>query len=169
MELLPAFASLGLTEKTLEALQRKGFEEPTEIQSACIPLLLREGTEVVGQAQTGTGKTAAFALPIIETADEYSKSVQALILAPTRELALQVSEEIKSLKGDRKIEIAPIYGGASMENQLRKLKKGVQIVVGTPGRILDHIRRGSLKLDNLEFMVLDEADEMLDMGFIEDI
>lgn len=169
MELLPAFASLGLTQKTLEALHKKGFEEPSEIQSACIPLLLREGTEVVGQAQTGTGKTAAFALPIIETADENSKSVQALILAPTRELALQVSEEINSLKGDRRLEIAPIYGGASMENQLRKLRKGVQIVVGTPGRILDHIRRGSLKLDNLEFMVLDEADEMLDMGFIEDI
>ncbi|MBO5770655.1 MAG: DEAD/DEAH box helicase [Spirochaetales bacterium] len=169
MELLPAFASLGLTAKTLEALHKKGFEEPTEIQSACIPLLLKEGTEVVGQAQTGTGKTAAFALPIIETVDEYSKNVQALILAPTRELALQVSEEINSIKGERRIEIAPIYGGASMENQLRKLKKGVQIVVGTPGRILDHIRRGSLKLDDLEFMVLDEADEMLDMGFIEDI
>ena len=169
MELLPAFASLGLSYRTLEALEKKGFEEPTEIQSACIPLLLNEGTEVVGQAQTGTGKTAAFALPIIETVDEHSKSVQALILAPTRELALQVSEEINSLKGERKLEIAPIYGGASMENQLRKLKKGVQIVVGTPGRILDHIRRGSLKLEELEFMVLDEADEMLDMGFIEDI
>ena len=169
MDLLPAFASLGLSEETLGALKMKGFEEPTEIQKACIPLLLKEGTEVVGQAQTGTGKTAAFSLPIIETVDENRKDVQALILAPTRELALQVSEEINSLKGKRKLEIAPIYGGASMENQLRKLRKGVQIVVGTPGRILDHIRRGSLKLDELEFMVLDEADEMLDMGFIEDI
>lgn len=169
MDLLPAFASLGLSEETLRALEMKGFEEPTEIQKACIPLLLKEGTEVVGQAQTGTGKTAAFALPIIETVNTKSKDVQALILAPTRELALQVSEEVNSLKGKRNLEIAPIYGGASMENQLRKLRKGVQIVVGTPGRILDHIRRGSLKLENLEFMVLDEADEMLDMGFIEDI
>ncbi len=169
MDILPAFAELGLSEKTLKALAEKGFEEPTEIQKACIPLLMEKGTEVVGQAQTGTGKTAAFALPIIETISEKSKNVEALILAPTRELALQVSEEINSLKGDRALEVAPIYGGASMENQLRKLKKGVQIVVGTPGRILDHIRRGTLKLSNLEFMVLDEADEMLDMGFIEDI
>ena len=169
MDILPAFAELGLSEKTLSALERKGFEEPTEIQKACIPLLLQPGTEVVGQAQTGTGKTAAFALPIIETVSDKSKAVEALILAPTRELALQVSEEINSLKGDRNLEIAPIYGGASMENQLRKLRKGVQIVVGTPGRILDHIRRGTLKLDSLEFMVLGEADEMLDMGFIEDI
>ena len=163
------FESLGLGERTLKAVKAKGFEEPSEIQAACIPLLLKEGTEVVGQAQTGTGKTAAFALPILETVDEEKKSVQALILTPTRELALQVSEEINSLKGDRKTEVTPIYGGASMEIQLRKHKRGVQIVVGTPGRILDHIKRGTLDLSNLVFMVLDEADEMLDMGFIEDI
>ena len=163
------FESLGLGERTLKAVKAKGFEEPSEIQAACIPLLLKEGTEVVGQAQTGTGKTAAFALPILETVDEEKKSVQALILTPTRELALQVSEEINSLKGDRKTEVTPIYGGASMEIQLRKLKRGVQIVVGTPGRILDHIKRGTLDLSNLVFMVLDEADEKLDMGFIEDI
>ena len=163
------FESLGLGERTLKAVKAKGFEEPSEIQAACIPLLLKEGTEVVGQAQTGTGKTAAFALPILETVDEEKKSVQALILTPTRELALQVSEEINSLKGDRKTEVTPIYGGASMEIQLRKLKRGVQIVVGTPGRILDHIKRGTLDLSNLVFMGLDEADEMLDMGFIEDI
>ena len=163
------FESLGLGERTLKAVKAKGFEEPSEIQAACIPLLLKEGTEVVGQAQTGTGKTAAFALPILETVDEEKKSVQALILTPTRELALQVSDEINSLKGDRKTEVTPIYGGASMEIQLRKLKRGVQIVVGTPGRILDHIKRGTLDLSNLVFMVLDEADEMLDMGFIEDI
>ena len=163
------FESLGLGERTLKAVKAKGFEEPSEIQAACIPLLLKEGTEVVGQAQTGTGKTAAFALPILETVDEEKKSVQALILTPTRELALQVSEEINSLKGDRKTEVTPIYGGASMEIQLRKLRRGVQIVVGTPGRILDHIKRGTLDLSNLVFMVLDEADEMLDMGFIEDI
>lgn len=169
MEDLKDFRDLGLSEKTIDALRKKGFEEPTEIQKKTIPLLLTEGTEVVGQAQTGTGKTAAFALPIIETVSEENKNVQALILCPTRELALQVAEEINSLKGDRKLEIIPIYGGASMEVQLRRLRRGVQIVVGTPGRILDHINRGSLKLDDLEFMVLDEADEMLDMGFIEDI
>ena len=163
------FQSLGLGERTLAAVKEKGFEEPSEIQAACIPLLLKKGTEVVGQAQTGTGKTAAFALPVLETVDEEDKSVQALILAPTRELALQVSEEINSLKGDRKTEVTPIYGGASMEIQLKKLKRGVQIVVGTPGRVLDHIKRGTLDLSKLEFMILDEADEMLDMGFIEDI
>ncbi len=168
-ELLPGFRALGLTEPTLKALKEKGFEEPTEIQKLAIPRLLEEGTEIVGQAQTGTGKTAAFALPILETIDPASSDVQALILVPTRELAGQVAEEIGSLRGERNLEVTPIYGGASMEAQLKKLKKGVQIVVGTPGRILDHIRRGSLRLEALRFMVLDEADEMLDMGFIDDI
>ncbi len=169
MEILPSFASLGLNDELQKALKEKGFEEPTEIQRECIPLLLNAGTEVIGQAQTGTGKTAAFGLPILQTINPASRNVEALILTPTRELALQVSEEINSFNKNRKIEIAPIYGGTSMENQLRKLKKGVQIVVGTPGRILDHIRRGSLDLSHLEFMVLDEADEMLDMGFLDDI
>ena len=168
-ELLPGFRALGLTEPTLKALKEKGFEEPTEIQKMAIPRLLEEDTEIVGQAQTGTGKTAAFALPILETIDPASSAVQALILVPTRELAGQVAEEIGSLRGERKLEVVPIYGGASMEAQLKKLKKGIQIVVGTPGRILDHIRRGSLRLESLRFMVLDEADEMLDMGFIDDI
>ena len=165
---LEEFRELGLTDKSIEALKSKGFEEPTEIQRRAIPLLLKEGTEIVGQAQTGTGKTAAFALPILETVKENGK-VQALILAPTRELASQVSEEMSSLRGERRLEIAPIYGGASMSQQLRKLKRGVEIVVGTPGRILDHISRSSLILSELEFLVLDEADEMLDMGFIDDI
>lgn len=163
------FRELGLSEKTLNAIEKKGFEEPTEIQALCIPLLLKEGTEVLGQAETGTGKTAAFALPIIETVKSNDKSVQALILTPTRELALQTAEEINSLSAEMNIECTPIYGGASMENQIRKLKKGVQIVVGTPGRILDHIKRKTLSLTSLIFTVLDEADEMLDMGFIEDI
>ncbi len=163
------FEELGLGESTLIAIRNKGFEEPSEIQKLCIPLLLKEGTEIIGQAETGTGKTAAFALPIIETVDEKSKAVQALILTPTRELALQTAEEINSLKGDKKLECTPIYGGASMENQIHRLKKGVQIAVGTPGRILDHIKRKTLDLSSLTFMVLDEADEMLDMGFIEDI
>ena len=169
MENLEEFKKLGLSDKTIEALKAKGFEEPTEIQRLCIPLLLEENTEVIGQAQTGTGKTAAFALPIIETLNGGAKVPEALILCPTRELAIQVSEEIISLKGEKKIEVAPVYGGASMENQLKRLRKGVDVVVGTPGRVLDHIKRGTLKLDALKFAVLDEADEMLDMGFIEDI
>lgn len=163
------FKDLGLSEETLLAIKAKGFEEPSEIQRKCIPLLLKEGTEVIGQAQTGTGKTAAFALPILETIDSEKKEVQALVLTPTRELALQVAQEINSLRGSRKVEAFPIYGGASMENQIKRLKKGVSIVVGTPGRILDHIKRGTLVLSSLSFLVLDEADEMLDMGFIEDI
>lgn len=164
-----SFRSLGLTEKTLPAIEKKGFEEPTEIQALCIPLLLEEGTEVIGQAETGTGKTAAFALPILETVDEKRKEVQALILTPTRELCLQSADEINSLKSGDGIECIPVYGGAGMERQIQKLRKGVQIVVGTPGRILDHIRRTTLSLSSLTFLVLDEADEMLDMGFIEDI
>lgn len=163
------FKDLGLSEETLLAIKAKGFEEPSEIQRKCIPLLLKEGTEVIGQAQTGTGKTAAFALPILETIDSEKKEVQALVLTPTRELALQVAQEINSLRGTRRVEAFPIYGGASMENQIKRLKKGVGIVVGTPGRILDHIKRGTLILSSLSFLVLDEADEMLDMGFIEDI
>lgn len=163
------FSQLGLSEKTLQALEKKGFEEPTKIQEQCIPLLLKDQVDVIGQAQTGTGKTAAFGLPILEIVDPDCKDVQALILAPTRELAIQVSDEITSLKGDRHLDITAIYGGASMELQLKKLRRGVQIVVGTPGRIQDHLKRGTLKLDHLRFAVLDEADEMLDMGFIEDI
>ncbi len=166
---LSEFKALGLSDTTIRALQAKGFEEPTEIQRLAIPLLLQEGTEIVGQAQTGTGKTAAFALPIIETIDGTSTKTEALVLVPTRELASQVAEEISSLRGEKKIEVTPIYGGASMEQQLRKLKRGVHIIVGTPGRVLDHIRRGSMKLEDLQFLVLDEADEMLDMGFIDDI
>ncbi len=166
---LSHFSELGLSEQTIAALEKKGFEEPTQIQKECIPLLLKEQVDVVGQAQTGTGKTAAFGLPILEIVDPDDRAVQALILAPTRELAVQVAEEIDSLKGDRHIEVAAVYGGASMELQLRKLKRGVQVVVGTPGRVLDHLDRGTLRLENLKFAVLDEADEMLDMGFIEDI
>ena len=165
---LEGFRELGLGEESIKALREKGFEEPTEIQRRAIPLLLKEGTEIVGQAQTGTGKTAAFALPILETVSQNGK-VQALILVPTRELASQVSEEMSSLRGARHLDIAPIYGGASMVQQLKRLKRGTEIVVGTPGRVLDHIRRGSLDLNELEFLVLDEADEMLDMGFIDDI
>jgi ATP-dependent RNA helicase DeaD len=166
---LTNFKKLGLSEQTLQALSEKGFEEPTKIQEECIPLLLKDQVDVIGQAQTGTGKTAAFGLPILEIVDPSIRAVQALILTPTRELAIQVADEITSLKGTKRIEVTSIYGGASIDNQLRKLRRGVQVVVGTPGRIQDHLKRGSLKLNQLKFAVLDEADEMLDMGFIEDI
>ncbi len=169
MQDLEKFSALGLSPRTIAALIEKGFEEPTQIQAECIPLLLKEQADVVGQAQTGTGKTAAFGLPILEIVDPNSRAVQALILSPTRELAVQVAEEIDSLKGDRNLEIIPIYGGASMDLQLRRLRRGVQVVVGTPGRLLDHLRRGTLNLDSLKFVVLDEADEILNMGFIEDV
>lgn len=168
-EELESFRGLGLSDKTLEALSEKGFSEPTDIQRECIPLLLENKLDVIGQARTGTGKTAAFALPILETIDEKDKSTQALILAPTRELAMQVASEIDSLKGKREISVDAIYGGTSYENQFKKLKKGLQIVVGTPGRIQDHLDRGTLNISKISFAVLDEADEMLDMGFVEDI
>ena len=149
------FEDLGLSEATLKALKAKGFEEPTPIQTQTIPMLLTGDKDIVAQAQTGTGKTAAFGLPIIETLDEKSKNVQAIVLAPTRELAIQVAEEINSLKGKKKLTIIPIYGGQSIVMQLRSLKKGVDVVVGTPGRVLDHLRRKTLKLDNISWFVLD--------------
>ncbi len=163
------FKKLGLSANAIEALRKKGYEEPTPIQEKIIPLILEDEKDVIGQAQTGTGKTAAFGLPLIEKISAKTKTVQAIILTPTRELAIQVAEEINSLKGKKRLNIAPIYGGQSIEVQLRKLKKGVQIVVGTPGRIMDHLNRKTLKIDNLSYFVLDEADEMLNMGFLEDI
>lgn len=169
MENTLTFSDLGLSESTLEAVTKKGFLEPSEIQALTIPVLLRGDRDVIGQAQTGTGKTAAFGLPIIDRIQEKAGHVQAVILTPTRELALQVSEELISLKGDKKLFIEAIYGGASMETQLKNLRKGVDIVVGTPGRVIDHLERGSLKIENISYFVLDEADEMLNMGFIEDI
>ena len=166
---MEAFRKLGLSEETLTILEKKGFEEPTPIQEKCIPAILGGGKDVVGQAHTGTGKTAAFGLPIIELLPERSKTIQALVLTPTRELAIQVAEEINSLKGRKMLSIVPIYGGQSIELQFRSLKKGVDIVVGTPGRILDHLNRRTLKLDKISYLVLDEADEMLNMGFLEDV
>ncbi|MFH1504372.1 MAG: DEAD/DEAH box helicase [Candidatus Omnitrophota bacterium] len=163
------FRALGLSEQTLKALEKKGFEEPTEIQIQTIPLLLKGDIDIIGQAQTGTGKTAAFGLPLIERIEKGSKGVKALILVPTRELALQVSEEINSLKGAHHLQIIAVYGGQSMDQQLRRLHRGVDIVVGTPGRIKDHLQRKSLNLKSISYAVLDEADEMLDMGFIDDV
>ena len=144
---MESFENLGLSEGTLTVIKKKGFEEPTPIQEKTIPAILAGENDIVGQAQTGTGKTAAFGLPIIELLKEKSKTVQALILTPTRELAIQVAEEINSLKGKKKLSIVPIYGGQAIDIQLRSLRKGIDIVVGTPGRILDHLKRRSLKLN----------------------
>jgi ATP-dependent RNA helicase DeaD len=163
------FNTFGLSAETLNIIRRKGFEEPTPIQEKIIPMILRGNKDVVGQAQTGTGKTAAFGLPIIELLREKSRNVQVLVLTPTRELAIQVAEEINSLKGKKRLNIVPIYGGQSIELQLRSLARGIDIVVGTPGRILDHVRRKTLRLDKISYLVLDEADEMLNMGFLEDV
>ncbi|HIJ10905.1 TPA: DEAD/DEAH box helicase, partial [Candidatus Woesearchaeota archaeon] len=166
---MTTFKDLGLSDKTLNALEKKGFETPTPIQELTIPLLLEGTKDVIGKAQTGTGKTACFALPIIENISAKNKEVQAIILAPTRELALQVSKEIESLQGDRKLHVLAIYGGASMRDQINALKRGVQIVVGTPGRVMDLMKRGRLDLSYVSYAVLDEADEMLNMGFVDDI
>ncbi|MCF2444177.1 DEAD/DEAH box helicase [Dyadobacter sp. CY345] len=163
------FADLGLSENILKALTEMGFTKPSPIQAQGIPAVM-QGSDVIGQAQTGTGKTAAFGIPVLERIDTSSNAVQALILCPTRELAVQVSEEIGRLaKFQRGIKIEAIYGGDSIDRQIRSLKKGVHIVVGTPGRVMDHMQRRTLKFDEVRMMVLDEADEMLDMGFREDI
>jgi len=166
---LENFKELGLSDSLIKDLQKKGFEEPTDIQRKIIPVMLTENIDLVGQAHTGTGKTAAFGLPIIERLEKNSKEVQALILVPTRELALQVAEELNSFKGKKRTQIIPVYGGQSITDQARKIEKGVEIIVGTPGRILDHMRRGTLQLSSVSYVVLDEADEMLNMGFIEEV
>ncbi len=164
----PAFTALGLSADVLRVLDELGYEEPTPIQAQAIPLLLA-GRDVLGSAATGTGKTAAFALPLIERLDPKVRAVQGLVLAPTRELAMQVAEAIHRYGRHRGVTVVPIYGGQPIQRQLIGLKRGAQVVVGTPGRLLDHIRRGSLELAGVRSLVLDEADEMLDMGFIEDI
>ncbi|RPA66669.1 DEAD/DEAH box helicase [Cyclobacteriaceae bacterium YHN15] len=163
------FSDLGVSAEILKAVEDMGYTHPSQIQTQSIPLLL-EGRDVIGQAQTGTGKTAAFAIPIIDQVDTSSKKPQALILCPTRELAVQVEGEIVKLsRYKRGLSSTCIYGGESIDRQIKSLKQGVQVVVGTPGRIMDHMDRGTLKLDNVGIIVLDEADEMLDMGFREDI
>ncbi len=158
------FLELGLSEGIVNAITQKGFTQPTPIQAATIPLLLSNTVDVVGQAQTGTGKTAAFGLPLIDLLKENQKQVQALVLVPTRELALQVATELISYKGEKKLFIATVYGGQSIQTQIRDLKKGVDIVVGTPGRIMDHMERGTLKIDHISHLILDEADEMTQHG-----
>ncbi len=163
------FAELGLAPEILKAIERMGFEEASPIQSAAIPVLL-EGADVVGQSQTGSGKTAAFGIPAILAVDPGLRAPQVLILCPTRELAVQVAEEIAKLaffkRGVREL---PIYGGQSYERQFRGLQAGAQIIIGTPGRVMDHLERKSLKLDQIRMVILDEADRMLDMGFVDDI
>jgi len=164
-----AFDQLALNTSILNALNDVGYEIPSPIQAQTIPLLL-EGRDVLGQAQTGTGKTAAFALPLLNNLDLKQKEPQVLVLAPTRELAIQVAEAFqKYAKYLKDFHVLPIYGGQDYRGQIRALKRGVHVVVGTPGRVMDHMRRGTLKLDNLTSLVLDEADEMLRMGFIDDV
>ncbi len=163
------FKDLGLSPEILKALDDVGYEKPSPIQAEIIPHVLA-GKDVLGQAQTGTGKTAAFALPILSQIDLSIKTPQVLVLAPTRELAIQVAEAFqKYAKHMKGFHVLPIYGGSSYDGQLRQLKRGVHVVVGTPGRVMDHMRRKTLKLDNLKTLVLDEADEMLRMGFIDDV
>ncbi|MBO8139482.1 MAG: DEAD/DEAH box helicase [Thermosipho sp. (in: Bacteria)] len=161
------FKDFNLSKDVLTAINRKGFEKPTLVQEKVIPILLKKEKNLVVQAKTGTGKTASFGIPLVELL-EPKGYVQAIILTPTRELALQVSEEINSLKKKR-LKILPVYGGQSISHQIKHLKNGVDIVVGTPGRVLDHIQRKTLDLSKVSYFILDEADEMLDMGFIEDV
>ncbi|MCK9395725.1 MAG: DEAD/DEAH box helicase [Methylobacter sp.] len=165
----PSFSDLALIEPVLRALKDVGYETPSPIQAQTIPLLLK-GKDVLGQAQTGTGKTAAFALPILSRIDLKQKDPQVLVLAPTRELAIQVAEAFQRYAAHLKgFHVLPIYGGQDYSTQLRQLKRGAHVVVGTPGRVMDHMRKGTLNLAGLGYLVLDEADEMLRMGFIDDV
>lgn len=162
------FEDLNLSPEIMKSIKESGYVTPTTIQAQAIPLGL-EGRDFIGQSQTGTGKTMAFAIPIVEQIDKSLAKPQAIILCPTRELAMQVSNEINKICRFSKVKVTAVYGGESIDRQIKSIKQGTQIVVGTPGRVLDHIRRKTLKLGEVKFAVLDEADEMLDMGFIEDI
>ena len=162
------FTELELVPEMLKAIEAMGFEEMTAIQEQTIPLALNGG-DVIGQAQTGTGKTAAFGIPMLQKVDVKNRNVQGLVIAPTRELAIQTQEELYRLSRGKRVNVQVVYGGADIRRQIRALNDGPHIVVGTPGRLLDHIKRKTLKLDRIETLVLDEADEMLNMGFIDDI
>ena len=162
------FQEMGISPATLKAVKNMGFEEATPIQAQTIPLSL-ENKDVIGQAQTGTGKTAAFGIPLVEKINKEKNHIQGMIIAPTRELAIQVSEELYKIGAGKRIGVLAIYGGQDISRQIRALKKGPHIIVGTPGRLLDHINRKTMNLENVETVILDEADEMLNMGFIEDI
>src|SRR6195256_4202304 len=163
-----AFADLGLSESTLHALRDVGYEAPSPIQEDAIPALL-EGRDVIGQAQTGTGKTAAFGLPIMQYIDPAEPSVQALVLTPTRELCIQVTQALRTYGAHTGIDVVAVFGGAPIRTQQAQLRAGGHVVVGTVGRVLDLISRHSLVLHDCRFLVLDEADEMLDLGFLEDV
>ncbi len=162
------FRSLGLSDSTLEALIQKGYDHPTPCQSETIPPALR-GQDLVVQSRTGTGKTAAFGIPLVERVDLTLNRVQGVVLAPTRELALQVADELAAIGKGRGVKVAAIYGGDSMDRQMDLLESGVHLIAGTPGRVLDHLRRGTLDLKSLKIFILDEADRMLDMGFAEEM
>lgn len=163
------FEDLQINDDIKRAVLEMGFEEPSPIQAQSIPVIL-SGKDVIGQAQTGTGKTAAFSIPLLEMINPEDKSLQAVVLCPTRELAIQVSSEIRKIgKYMHGIKTLPVYGGQPIDRQIKSLKGGVQVVIGTPGRVIDHINRRTLKLDNVKMVMLDEADEMLDMGFRDDI
>jgi ATP-dependent RNA helicase DeaD len=165
---LTAFADLGLSESSLHALQDVGYEQPSPIQEQAIPVLM-EGRDMIGQAQTGSGKTAAFGLPMIEHVDPAEKEVQALVLTPTRELCIQVTQALRTYGSRKGVDVVAVFGGAPIRSQQAQLRDGGQIVVGTVGRVLDLIQRASLILHSCRFVVLDEADEMLDLGFLEDV
>jgi ATP-dependent RNA helicase DeaD len=162
------FNELGFEKKILDAIDAMGFEEPSQIQADAIPEVLK-GNDIIGQAQTGTGKTLAYGAPMLNNIDLGKKKVSALVLAPTRELAIQVNEELMRIAKFKKLSMLPVYGGQPIDRQIKSLRRGVDIVVGTPGRIIDHINRKTLDLSEIDFLVLDEADEMLNMGFIDDI
>ena len=163
------FSDLGISTPILNAISDMGFEAATKIQAAAIPIIM-SGRDVAGQAQTGTGKTAAFAIPVLERIDPNSKTVQAIVMCPTRELAVQVTGEFIKLADQMNgVKITPVYGGQPISRQIKQIKSGTQIVVGTPGRVIDHLKRGTLQLKDLKMVILDEADEMLNMGFRDDI
>ena len=163
------FEELGLRPEIMRAVKKMGFEEASPIQAKAIPVMM-SGCDLIGQAQTGTGKTAAFGIPLLEKIDPRNKKLQAIVLCPTRELAIQVAEEIRHLAWYMHgIKVLPIYGGQEIVKQIRSLKGGIQLIIGTPGRVMDHMRRKTIKMEHLHTVVLDEADEMLNMGFREDI
>ena len=169
MSAVDSFDQLGLSDSVLRAVKDVGYETPSSIQAACIPILVA-GNDLIGQAQTGTGKTAAFALPLLDRIDPKDSRTQILVLAPTRELAIQVAEAFQKYAHHLpEVHVMPVYGGQAMGLQLKQLSRGAQVVIGTPGRVIDHLDRGTLKLDHIKAVVLDEADEMLRMGFIDDV
>ena len=167
---MTTFEEMGLSPSILKAIKEIGFEQPMPVQEKVIPLLLEKATDIVALAQTGTGKTAAFGLPLVELTDTSTRNTQAVVLCPTRELCIQITNDLLNFaKYSGSLRILPVYGGSSIDNQLRELKKGVHIIVATPGRLIDMMDRGAAKLNNVHTVVLDEADEMLNMGFLDSI